>query len=92
MPFFIYDDIPWVPYNSTNMSVDSFGFLGRHQHDLEEKVYAAMTMNDTVFQSKLQKLAEVRYYYTYEGVIDQIKQFLQDPFGDHGGYLRCYGK
>lgn len=44
--------------------------------------------NETLYEM-FQKIKEVRHYYTYEGVMEQIKLFLADPLGPNGGYLRC---
>ncbi len=46
-------------------------------------------MSATEFQQKLQKLREVRSYYTHDGIFREFEKFLRDPFGTHGGYLRC---
>jgi hypothetical protein len=39
IPVFLFDDLPWIPYNGTNMSADSFGFVGglsNHHQTLKE--------------------------------------------------------
>ena len=46
-------------------------------------------LTDERFAEKLEALQAVRYYFTYPGVMHQISDFLQDPFGPNGGYLRC---
>ena len=48
-----------------------------------------MKLNKNVYKSKLAHLHDVRYHYTYDGVMMQIERFLLDPFGPNGGQLRC---
>jgi hypothetical protein len=37
----------------------------------------------------LQAVRRASALYRYRGVMEQIAQFFRDPFGPHGGYLRC---
>jgi hypothetical protein len=29
IPAYLYDDIPWIPYEGTNASIETFGFIGQ---------------------------------------------------------------
>lgn len=90
IPIFIYDDIPWVPYLGTNISVETFGFLvGNATQGLVDIVHRLKNLTEEEYQSKLTALRHVRPHFTYEGVLHQIDAFLRDPFGPHGGDLRC---
>ena len=73
----------------TNISVETYGFIGGHMRDLIPQVFRVIAMNDTEYRRKMEKLKEVRHYFTYEGVVEQISKFVKDPFGPDGGYLRC---
>ena len=42
-------------------------------------------------QNKLALIKEIRYYYTYEGVLNQLESFFQSPFNYDTNYLRCNG-
>lgn len=92
IPIFIYNDIAWIPYQGTNLSIENFGFLAGltiHENTLPIVIKDAYSLSDKDFQKKLQYLHDVRYHYTYSGVINQINMFLRDPFGEKGGDLRC---
>ena len=90
IPVFLYDDIPWIPYNGTNISCETFGYQGglHAQETLHELVWRLGNETDSGYQKKLQKLIEVRKYFTYSGVVEQIEKLIKDPFGE-SGYLRC---
>lgn len=90
IPIYLWDDSEWLPYKDTNISVTEFGFSGqmRHLGDVGNAVHKLLQDKATI-KKFLDKVHAVRYYYTYEGVLDQIDQFLSDPFGPQGGYFRC---
>lgn len=92
IPVFLYDDYPWIPYAGTNISIDHYGFsAGLFDHSLETMDLGKKLAN--VSQEELDhlhdQLAQARYYFTYQGVIEQIDRFIGDPFGEEGGFLRC---
>lgn len=93
LPVFLYDDMPWIPYPGTNISVETFGFAAALMHDkntIPQMVYNIKNMTEVEYQRRLSHmLTAVRPYYTYKGIITQITLFLQDPFGSQGGHLRC---
>jgi hypothetical protein len=94
IPVFVYDDLPWIPYDGSNISVGLYGFSGglnavRNHTLLKETVWAIGNMTEEGYQKKLQALRNVRKYFTYEGVFEQVEAFLKDPFGPEGGQLRC---
>jgi hypothetical protein len=52
-------------------------------------VHVLANISSAELNHKLDEVKRVRYYFTYAGVLDQIDRFLSDPFGTHGGELRC---
>lgn len=92
IPAFLYDDHPWVPYRGTNIDIDTYGFIGgktASMDNLTELVHEMANITQDEYNIKLHQLDAVRYYFTYAGIMHQINEFLQDPFGPNGGYLRC---
>lgn len=93
MPIFLYDDVPWIPYHRTNISVETFGFAARKSEDgantLRTTLEAVKNLTDLEYRQKLQNLLAVRSHFTYRGVFRQIAMMLQDPFGPNGGHLHC---
>ena len=88
VPVYLYDDVPWLPYENTNISFSSFGFIGRMRY-LNRLFFRLLSMKNKKFQEMVDQVREVRKFYTYEGVLQQIDYFLKDPMGPNGGYLRC---
>ncbi len=94
IPVYIYTVIPWLPYAGTNISFEKFGFVGFYnaiasRSNLHDLVHSMRNITVTEYERKMDKVREVRMYYTYEGFFGELKKFLRDPFGAHGGYLRC---
>lgn len=94
LPVWVYDDIPWIPYEGTNISVLTYGFAGgineyNNHTKLSKTIYAIGNLTSIEYTSKLLQLKKVRKYFTYAGVFEQINLFLIDPFGSNGGALRC---
>lgn len=93
MPVFLFDDVPWIPYEGTNISATTFGLVAQRSADgkstLADAMKAMKDMSAGEYRKKLQQLHIVRSHYTYRGVFRQIALFLQDPFGPDGGHLRC---
>ena len=78
----------------TNLSVHTFGFAaGTTPHPnhpgLVELVHQMKNLTDEQYQEKLQRLKNAREHFTYQGLFKQIERFIQDPFGENGGQLRC---
>jgi hypothetical protein len=104
VPVFLWDDVPWIPYENTNISLEHYGYSAALRASKEYLQYATLPMREANFislmtkivqeskkayHSKLVHLEDARYHYTYEGLVNQIERFLLDPFGDFGGQLRC---
>ncbi len=92
IPIFLYDDLPWVPYNGTLFSVENFGFLGglnHPEHDITKILQDIKSMPDKIYHQKLHYLKHARYFYTYDGVFQQIYYFMQAPFNNSMSLLRC---
>ena len=90
VPVYLYDDVPWVPYEGTNLSLASFGFagqMGRLRATAKAMKRAAESADE--FRALLGNVKRARAHYTYGGVMRQIEAFLRDPFGPGGGELRC---
>lgn len=76
----------WVPYEGTEMSVTQLGYQVEISH-IKRFVEDISLELDIVLKKKLERVRVARHLYTYEGLMDQIIQFLKDPFVN--GYLRC---
>ena len=90
IPIYMYDDIPWFPYQGSNYSIEALGFLVTFGESMSTTIQTMKTHNDSNVISRLEKIKKARYYYTYPGVIEQIDKFIQDPSGNNGGYLKCH--
>lgn len=90
VPVYVYDDVCWLPYKNTNVSLEHYGYIGR-MGAAGQLIAQFRQTSEEQYQQKLQNLAEVRHLYTYEGAIQQIELFIQDPTGAvlSGGYLSC---
>ena len=89
IPVHIYDDIAWLPYQNTNISLNNYGYIIKTTNILQlcEIIYKE---TDETIQYKLNQVAIMRDYYTYKGLLKQIEMFLENPFGNNNGnYLRC---
>ena len=86
IPVYMYDDIRWLPYVGTNASVEAFGFSsGRPFLDMVKAM--SRCLNDQVdFDRRMELVKSSRYYYTYDGVMEQLELFFQDPMGKQEGY------
>ena len=98
LPVFLWDDVPWIPYHGTNLSVEHFGFQrglkpikgADREISLESLVDEMHSMTEQQYKHKMVRLHDARYHYTYPGVLAQIEKFISNPFDHHhGGQLRC---
>lgn len=82
--------MPWVPYLGTNISVETYGYMSNDDaNQIRETIRKVKNMSPEEYDRRIQKLREVRVHFTYEGVLEQVKLFMHDPFGPNGGYLKC---
>ena len=89
IPVYMFDDVLWLPYIGTNASVESFGFSsGRPFRDVVQRMSQCLR-NDQDFYKRLTQIKAIRKYYTYDGVIEQIELFIQDPFGKSSLLGQC---
>jgi len=92
VPIFLYDDLPWIPYVGTNLSVENFGFSAGLSDEKKSLVMLAdsiKNLTEVEFAHKVQLVLDARFHFTYPGVVRQIEMFIADPFGERGGNLRC---
>lgn len=92
IPVFLYNDLPWIAYQGSNISIETYGFsagLTSTHNDLKEMVHVLKNITTEDYNRKLVHLKNVRQYFTYAGVFHQLDEFLRDPFGPNGGHLRC---
>lgn len=93
VPVLLYDDIAWHPYQGTNLDILTYGFMAglNEQGNLSISHVVGLMKNLTqeAYALKVANLAIARPHFTYPGIIKQIHMLLQDPFGPHGGQLRC---
>jgi hypothetical protein len=94
VPVFLWDDVPWIPYEGTSLGADSLGLSaglshpGRPMYDL---VSRAASMPEAEFQAKLAAVRGAREHFTFAGVLKQIELLLANPFSEEpgGSSLRC---
>lgn len=95
MPIFLHNNgKPWIPYFGINISVEQFGFYASLENDsmtIPHMMDMLGNVTEEDFWRRMEYLKNVRYYYTYEGVVEEIFSFFHDPFGSQGGHFRCMG-
>ena len=94
IPIWIYTDIPWIPYSGTDLDIRTYGFVAHRDsvtgaNNFTELVSVIANLSLREYTQKLNKVREIRPYFTYDGFFREFDKFLHDPFGPHGGYLRC---
>jgi hypothetical protein len=85
----MYDDVQWLPYEGSDAHIANFSYISKmgQAKDLAKQILS--TRRDD-YDRKISKVKDIRYYYTYEGVINQIEKFISDPFSNtNGGKLKC---
>jgi hypothetical protein len=88
VPVFLYTDLPWIPYQGSNISIETYGFIS-DSNGIGSLVGKISKTSQQDYEQKLEQVKHVRRYFTYPGVMEQIERFLQDPFGSNGGDLKC---
>jgi hypothetical protein len=84
VPVYIYDDCAWLPYGRSDLDMHALGYVGRVGH-LAQLVRALERATPAEVQGKLARVRGAREYYTYAGVMHQIRLFLAHPFSGDGG-------
>ncbi len=97
IPVVLFNDVAWLPYDHTALDFRQFGLVGKAgQMGVLMKQIVEMSAEEEA--RRLQRVKEVRQWYTYAGVLEQIRLFLLHPLsesegegegGGEGGYLRC---
>jgi hypothetical protein len=93
IPVYMYDDIPWLPYSGTNISISQFGYVaGKHNYEEIAKTIQIHSRDITEIKKRLLEVKRIREHYTYEGVIAQLEMFFKCPLGENesGGQLKCH--
>jgi len=88
IPVYLYDDHPWLPYDGSPIGPKAIGFLAKGGN-LGKLAQTLTRVTNATIHDLLDRVEKARYFYTYEGVMEQIELFLRDPLGPAGGYLRC---
>jgi hypothetical protein len=90
-PIYIYDDYPWIPYQGTNASIEKYGFYVKNSDSVgvDSLVAKIANMSKTEYRMMAANVAAVRHWFTYKGVVEQIRLFIEDPLGPKGGFLSC---
>ena len=71
LPVYLYDDVPWLPYQGTRIALSTFGYMGQ-MNFLDAVFQQLLHANSSEVAEKLQQLQRVRSYFTFEGVLQQI--------------------
>ncbi len=88
IPVVLFNDVAWLPYENTEMDFRLFGLLGK-AGQMGVLIKQIVEMNAEEEMRRMKNIKEVRHWYTYAGVLEQIALFFLDPLGERGGYLRC---
>jgi len=90
IPVIAYADTPWIPYQGSNISVEHIGLIVPSS---DKGAKTLLNFLDSLTIPRLfelmDKVKSARYYYTTEGVLEQLKLFFSNPLGPNGGALRC---
>ena len=90
IPIYIYDDLPWLPYPNTDISLEKIGFVVDNAGDLMQLI---TTITPSELRNKMNAVLLARDAYTLTGIMREIELFLQEPFSTTGGsHLRCIGR
>ena len=93
VPFVLYDDILWQPYEGTEYDVSTYAYvastMANKSSNYVDVIYQIANASDAEYLHKLAGVKRVRRAFTYQGVFEEIEAFLRDPFGPQGGHLRC---
>lgn len=76
----------FAPYPDSNISIDAIGYSGE-QGSLKTLVEKLARATDEELAMKLRRVKAARYYYTYDGAMDQLDMFFNGP--GRLGALRC---
>ena len=90
VPVYIYNDRWWLPYEGTEIAADKIGYVGS-VNDMNRLVQTLRSSTDRAILEKIELVRAARRYYTYEGLLEQMEMFFEDPLNmtGVGGYLRC---
>ena len=93
VPFVLYDDILWQPYEGTEYDVSTYAYVASTMNNRSSNfintVYQIANASNAEYLKKLEAVRKVRRVFTYKGVFEEIEAFLRDPFGPQGGHLSC---
>jgi hypothetical protein len=90
VPVLVYKDEPWIPYRGSNISVEHIGIRTQSSDKgAEELINVLKSLKLSRVYDLMERVKQARYYYTIDGVLEQIKLFLSDPLGQNGGALSC---
>lgn len=96
VPVFLYDDVPWIPYLGSNISIETYGFMAGLNAtvaslQLPALIHKLENTSDAEYRAKHEQVARIRQHFTYQGVMKQIERFFKNPFGEaeDGSDLRC---
>jgi hypothetical protein len=90
IPIYLYDDTPWIPYQGSDVSIERFGYIATFGQSIDEVVEGIKYSNESDLMSRVTYVKDVREYYTYLGVLNQIRLFLMTPNGSEGASkLKC---
>lgn len=93
VPFVLYDDILWQPYEGTEYDVNTYAYvastINNKSSNCVDTVNRIANATNAEYLQKLEAVKKVRHAFTYKGAFEEIEAFLRDPFGPMGGHLRC---
>jgi hypothetical protein len=89
IPVYIYNDVPWIAYEGSNISVTNIGFAAKPGESMRSVMTRLSKLSQPEITDLLHKVKTARDYYTLDGVISEIRKFFEDPLGPNGGALRC---
>ena len=88
MPIYTYDDVPWLPYVGSNLSLFEIGYVGK-MGELSRVVKELKGVSETMYAQKKSLIARARHSYTYKGVLEQIERLFDSSMDGRRSDLSC---
>jgi len=86
IPIYVHQDDPWIPYNGSDIDYHAIGYMTTFD-ELEILIKRLSKISLMEIQEKLERVKIARVYYTYEGLFEEIDEFIRDPMGPTGEIL-----
>ena len=83
IPIYVHYFDPWIPYHGSVIDYHTIGYMSTFD-ELETLIKRLSKISLMEIQEKLERVKIARVYYTYEGLFEEIDEFIRDPMGPTG--------